>query len=124
MDLAASSPCRTANECPPSWLRLASERFHTRVVGRVKVSGETGTLAHGQIGDLMELLVERLTRRGLELGRWLELERGEPAEVRVVREDSRAARLPDYDDSQAPVLRPGGDWREPLKRGRPRKGRS
>ncbi|TME99269.1 MAG: hypothetical protein E6I52_16245 [Chloroflexi bacterium] len=62
----------------------------------------------------MELLVERLARRGLELERWFELERSEPAEVRVVREDSLAARLPDYDDSQAPVLRPGGDWREPL----------
>src|SRR5207244_13540856 len=62
----------------------------------------------------MELLVERLARRGLELERWFELERSEPAEVRVVREDSLAARLPDYDDSQAPVLRPGGDWRAPL----------
>jgi alpha-mannosidase len=62
----------------------------------------------------MELLVERLERRGQELNRWLELERGEPAEVRIVRDDTLDARLPDYDDSQAPLLRPGGDWREPL----------
>src|SRR5579859_2097517 len=62
----------------------------------------------------MELLVERLERRSLELNRWLELERGEPAEVRIVREDTLDARLPDYDDSQAPPLPQGGDWREPL----------
>jgi hypothetical protein len=54
----------------------------------------------------MELLVERLERRSLELNRWLELERGEPAEVRIVRDDTLDARLPDYDDSQAPPLRP------------------
>jgi alpha-mannosidase len=62
----------------------------------------------------MELLSERLARRFLELEQWLEMERSEPAVVRVVREASAAARLPDYDDSQAPLLRPGGDWREPL----------
>src|SRR5438552_19011170 len=59
----------------------------------------------------MVLLVERLVRRGLELRRWLDVERGEPAEVRMVRERNPAARLPDFDDSQAPLLKPGGDWR-------------
>src|SRR5437868_754517 len=62
----------------------------------------------------MELLVEQLGRRVIELGRWLEADRGEPAEVRIVRQDTPAARLPGFDDSQAPVLSPGGDWREPL----------
>ena len=40
----------------------------------------------------MELLVERLVRRGLEVRRWLDVERGEPADVRIVREDSPANR--------------------------------
>ena len=64
----------------------------------------------------MERLAERLTLRALEIGRWLELERSEPAEVRIIREDvaSASARLADFDDSQAPLLMPGGDWREPL----------
>jgi alpha-mannosidase len=62
----------------------------------------------------MQLLVEQLDRRVGELGGWLELERGEPAEVRIVRQDNRGARLPDYDDGGAPILAPGGDWREEL----------
>ncbi len=62
----------------------------------------------------MELLVEQLVRRGRELEQWLEIERGAAAEVRVVRGGDDAARGPDFDDSGAPILAPGGDWREPL----------
>jgi hypothetical protein len=62
----------------------------------------------------MELLVERLVRRGLELGRWFEIEQSEPAEVRIIREDTADARRVDFDDSHAPVLSPGGGWQEPL----------
>ena len=62
----------------------------------------------------MELLVERLVRRRRELEPWLDIEHGAAAEVRLVREDVEAAHLPDYDDSAAPILAPGGDWREAL----------
>src|SRR5437868_5735863 len=62
----------------------------------------------------MHLLVEQLDRRIAEIGRWLETERGEPAEVRIVRQDGARARDSSYDDSTAPMLAPGGDWREPL----------
>src|SRR5437762_5191578 len=62
----------------------------------------------------MELLVEQLARRVAELGQWVSLQQGEPAEVRIVRQDDLAPRSPEYDDSQAPILAPGGDWREPL----------
>jgi alpha-mannosidase len=62
----------------------------------------------------MERLAERLALRAMEIGRWLELDRSEPAEVRIVREDVASARLPDFDDTHAPVLLPGGDWREAL----------
>ena len=62
----------------------------------------------------MERLAERLALRAVEIGRWLEMERGEPAEVRIVREDVPSARLPDFDDAHASMLTPGGDWREPL----------
>jgi alpha-mannosidase len=62
----------------------------------------------------MELLVEQLGRRVAEIGRWLEAERGEPADVRIIREDSPHVRLPEYDDAHAPILSPGGDWREAL----------
>jgi alpha-mannosidase len=62
----------------------------------------------------MELLVEQLDKRVAELGRWLEAEVGEPAEVRLVRQDVREARNADYDDSSATSLAAGGDWREPL----------
>jgi alpha-mannosidase len=62
----------------------------------------------------MELLVQQLDRRVAELGRWLEAERGEPAEVRIIRENSRHARLSEYEDANAPVLAAGGDWRETL----------
>src|SRR5262245_15552217 len=55
----------------------------------------------------MQLLVEQLHQRALELERWLEAELGPPAEVRVVRDL-------DADDRDAPFLLPGGDWREPL----------
>jgi alpha-mannosidase len=64
----------------------------------------------------MERLVERLERRGLELAQWLEVDRTEPAEVRIVRDGDSAARLPGFDDAQAPFLSPGGDWREPLNK--------
>jgi len=62
----------------------------------------------------MELLVEQLARRVAEIGRWLEAEHGEPAHVRIVREDLPGARSHDYDDADAPVVAPGGDWREAL----------
>ncbi|HEY2594147.1 MAG TPA: alpha-mannosidase, partial [Chloroflexota bacterium] len=62
----------------------------------------------------MELLAEQLARRGRELERWLEIERGPAAEVRLVRDGGDAARWPDFDDSAAPILAAGGDWREPL----------
>jgi hypothetical protein len=62
----------------------------------------------------MERLVERLAQRAVEIGRWLEMERSAPAEVRVLRQDDLAARAPEFDDSQLPLLAPGGDWREPL----------
>src|SRR5437667_52546 len=63
----------------------------------------------------MELLVQQLDRRVAEIGRWLEAEHGEPAEVRIIRQDSSArVRSSEYDDSSAPTLAPGGDWREAL----------
>ncbi len=62
----------------------------------------------------MEQLVERLVRRVQELGQWVEAEHTEPAEVRIIREDTASARLPEYDASQAPLISPGGDWREAL----------
>ena len=62
----------------------------------------------------MQLLVEQLLRRGRELDRWVEVERGAAAQVRLVREDTQAARLPEFDDSAAPLLAAEGDWREPL----------
>ena len=64
----------------------------------------------------MELLVEQLEKRVTEIGRWLEAEVGEPAEVRIVRQDDPRARYADYDDSGAESLAVGGDWREPLDR--------
>ena len=60
----------------------------------------------------MELLVEQLEKRVAEIGRWLEAEVGEAAEVRIVRADGARARNRDFDDSSAPILAPGGDWRE------------
>ena len=60
------------------------------------------------------MLVDQLRRRAGELERWLALELGAPAEVRLVRGADRSARLPDYDDRSAPLLVPGGDWREPI----------
>ncbi len=36
----------------------------------------------------MELLVEQLDKRVAEIGRWLEAELGEPAEVRISRSTS------------------------------------
>ena len=62
----------------------------------------------------MQLLVEQLGQRLLELDRWLALERTPPAVVRIVRDEAPGASQPDYDDASAPVLAPGGDWREPL----------
>src|SRR5947207_14467489 len=62
----------------------------------------------------MDLLVEHLQRRVAELARWLDAEQGPPARVRLVRADDPRARHPDYDDRAAPLLEPGGDWREPL----------
>ncbi|MGI9146389.1 MAG: alpha-mannosidase [Chloroflexota bacterium] len=62
----------------------------------------------------MELLVQQLDRRTAEIGRWLESERGEPAEVRIIREDFSRAKLFEYDDRHAPMLAPGGEWREAL----------
>ena len=58
----------------------------------------------------MELLVEQLEQRVLELGRWLEAEHGEPAEARIGRQDSLSAGRLDVDDRHAPILAPGGDW--------------
>jgi alpha-mannosidase len=62
----------------------------------------------------MELLVEQLDRRVVELGRWLEAERLAPADVRIVRADVPEVRGPAYDDSRDPALTHGGDWREPI----------
>ena len=62
----------------------------------------------------MELLVEQLDRRVTEIGRWLEAEQGEPAEVRIIREDAAQVRSAEYDDTHAPMLAAGGDWREPV----------
>src|SRR5437667_4334624 len=46
---------------------------------------------------------------------WLEAEHGEPAQVRIVRQDSSArVRSADYDDGSAPTLAAGADWREAL----------
>ena len=61
----------------------------------------------------MDLLIEQLARRVAELGEWREVDHSPPAEVRVLRGDHVDARLPGFDDSGAPVLPPGGDWREP-----------
>src|SRR5262249_2964767 len=57
---------------------------------------------------------QQVERRVAELARWITAERGEPAEVRIVRNASADARLPDFGDGSAPLLKPGGDWREPL----------
>jgi alpha-mannosidase len=62
----------------------------------------------------VQLLVEQLRHRLVELDQWLALARTEPAEVRLVRIDDPDVRLPDFDDRDAPLLEPGGDWREPL----------
>jgi alpha-mannosidase len=62
----------------------------------------------------MEQLVEQLVRRGRELDRWLEIDRSAPAEVRLVRADLDAARVPDFDDSSASLLAPGSAWCEAL----------
>jgi alpha-mannosidase len=62
----------------------------------------------------MQLLVEQLQRRVLELETWLDAELAPPAAVRVIRSADPDARRPDYDDSQAPRLEPGGDWREAI----------
>ena len=62
----------------------------------------------------MELLVEQLRRRVTELGMWLNAAQTDPADIRIVRDDSLSARLPDYDDSRSPLLAAGGGWREPL----------
>src|SRR6266851_7739374 len=62
----------------------------------------------------MQLLVEQLGKRVAEIGRWIEAEVGEPAEVRVVRQEFGRARDSAYDDAREPILAPGGDWREPL----------
>src|SRR5712692_174248 len=75
--------------------------------------GELGTL-EAEFEGCMELLVEQLDKRVAEIGRWLEAEIGEPAEVRIVRQDDRRARQADFDDSTSESLAPGGDWREPL----------
>ena len=48
-------------------------------------------------------LVQRLAQPSAEVGRWLEVDRTEPAEVRIVRHATSAARLPDYDDRGAPL---------------------
>src|SRR5712691_4467781 len=62
----------------------------------------------------MELLVEQLEKRVAEIGRWLEAEVGEPADVKIVRLDDRRARFADFDDANAEAMAVGGDWREPL----------
>src|SRR5437660_1182951 len=62
----------------------------------------------------MQLLLEQLRRRVHELEAWLEAGAGPLAEVRITRNTDRDARRPDYDDSQAPRLTPGGDWREAI----------
>ena len=62
----------------------------------------------------MERLVEQLGRRVVEIGRWVEAEGTPPAEVRIVRADRPEARFADFDDSGAPILQPGGDWREAI----------
>ncbi|HET6318660.1 MAG TPA: glycoside hydrolase family 38 C-terminal domain-containing protein, partial [Chloroflexota bacterium] len=62
----------------------------------------------------MQLLVEQLVRRVAELSRWLEADTSPPAEVRILRDVGDDARLPVFDDRQAPVLAADGDWREPL----------
>jgi alpha-mannosidase len=61
----------------------------------------------------LEHLVEQLRRRWLELGPHVYVEQSPPAEVRLVRADDLEARRPGYDDRDAPMLAPGGDWREP-----------
>src|SRR5438045_2347901 len=62
----------------------------------------------------MQLLVEQVEKRTAELLRYAYVERTEPAHVRIVRDASVEARKPDFDDSAAAVLEPGGDWREPI----------
>ncbi len=43
----------------------------------------------------MELLVQQLERRIVEPGSWVEADRGEPADVRIIRQDTPTARLPE-----------------------------
>jgi hypothetical protein len=62
----------------------------------------------------MQLLLEQLRRRVVELENWLDAELGPSAEIRIVRNADRDARRPDYDASHAPRLTPGGDWREAI----------
>ncbi|HTD77413.1 MAG TPA: hypothetical protein VK898_07245, partial [Chloroflexota bacterium] len=59
----------------------------------------------------MQLLVEQLLSRGAEVGDYLELEQGPPAEARLIACDEPSAYRPDFDDSAAAIL--GSDWREP-----------
>ncbi|MBV9543945.1 MAG: alpha-mannosidase [Chloroflexi bacterium] len=62
----------------------------------------------------MDLLLEQLRRRVLELGRYLEAELGPPATVRIVRQTGDAPRATDFDDFQAPVLQLRDAWAEPV----------
>lgn len=61
----------------------------------------------------MDLLLEQLRRRLREVGRYREAEVGLPARVRIVRRDDDEPGRPDFPDADAPLLEPGGDWREP-----------
>ncbi|HEV7666506.1 MAG TPA: glycoside hydrolase family 38 C-terminal domain-containing protein, partial [Chloroflexota bacterium] len=62
----------------------------------------------------MERLVEQLERRIDELARWLEVEHGPPADVRIIRQHTPDAKRTDFEEGDAPLLDPGGAWREPL----------
>ena len=53
----------------------------------------------------MQLLVEQLLSRGAELGDYVELEQGPPAEVRLIACDEPAAARPDFDDSASAAHR-------------------
>lgn len=60
----------------------------------------------------MDLLLEQLRRRLVEIGQYLEREAGPPADVRIVRAVGPEARLPEFDDTAAPLLEHGGAWSE------------
>jgi len=62
----------------------------------------------------MPLLLEQLQRRLVEIAAAIQQETTPPAAVRILRTADTAARRPAFPDADAPLLEPGGGWREPV----------